>query len=153
MQEAYVRVCQVEKLEDIKYPRAFLLRTAKNLALDYVKSAGVRLTEGMDEEELGLAAQGADTTYAQVAAREEFAMFCEAVRYLPEQCRRAFVLKKVYGYSQREIARFMEISESTVEKHIASGMKHCNSYLSGAFSDEKPKTGRKSDKANCGLEP
>ena len=41
----------------------------------------------------------------------------EAVRQLPEQCRRVFVLKKVYGYSQREIAKELSLSESTVEKH------------------------------------
>jgi RNA polymerase sigma-70 factor (ECF subfamily) len=34
-------------------------------------------------------------------------------------------LKKVYGYSQREIAAKLSLSESTVEKHISSGMKRC----------------------------
>ena len=52
VQEAYVRVCQVEQKEDIKYPRSLLLKTAKNLALDYVKSAGNRLNLPFDENEL-----------------------------------------------------------------------------------------------------
>lgn len=147
VQEAYVRVCQAEKMEEIKYPRAYLLKTARNLALDYIKSAEFRYTESVDEAELedllGSEHQH-DPTYAQVVAQEEFAQFCEAVRYLPERCRRAFVLKKVYGYSQKEIARFMGVTEKTVEKHIAYGMKRCMYFLSQPSSqpERKHATGR-----------
>lgn len=133
VQETYVRACQAEKKQDIKYPRAFLLKIARNLALDYVKSAAFRYSDSVDEAELDdllSAGQEWDTTHAQVVAEEEFALFCEAVRHLPDQCRRAFVLKKVYGYSQKEIARFMGIAEKTVEKHIAYGMKRCTYFLS-----------------------
>ena len=132
VQEAYVRVCQVEQKEDIKYPRSFLLKTAKNLALDYVKSAGYRLNLPMEEElSAGTVSSGGvyDETYMSVVAKQEFALFCEAVRCLPAQCRRAFILKKVYGFSQKEIAEYMKISESTVEKHIATGIKRCTYYM------------------------
>ena len=135
VQETYVRVCQVEQKENIKYPRSFLLKTAKNLALDYVKSAGNRLNLSIDENELEQAVNEdgeRNETYGNVAAKEEFALFCEAVRCLPPQCRRAFILKKVYGFSQREIAEYMNISESTVEKHIANGIKRCSYYMTHA---------------------
>jgi len=52
------------------------------------------------------------------------------VRSLPLQCRRAFVLKKVYGYSYSEIAQKLQISEKTVEKHISKGLTLCRSHLS-----------------------
>src|SRR3546814_8845974 len=39
---------------------------------------------------------------------------------LPAKCREAFVLRKVQGLSQREIAGRMRISENTVEKHVRS---------------------------------
>src|SRR5690606_20794216 len=45
------------------------------------------------------------------------------------QCRKAFVLRKVYGYSQKEIADSLGISENTVEKHIATGIKRCTGYM------------------------
>ncbi|MBT5330464.1 MAG: sigma-70 region 4 domain-containing protein, partial [Porticoccaceae bacterium] len=38
-------------------------------------------------------------------------------------------LKKVYGYSQREIAEELGISENTVEKHVALGVKRCTLFL------------------------
>ncbi len=61
--------------------------------------------------------------------QERFLLLCRAVRELPVQCRRAFVLKKVYGMSRKEIADYMGLSESTVQKHIAKGMVMCTEYL------------------------
>lgn len=141
VQETYVRVCQVEQKEDIKYPRSFLFKTAKNLALDYVKSAGNRLNQSLEDEDQPGAVSGEEgynETYRAVAAKEEFALFCEAVRCLPVQCRRAFILKKVYGFSQKEIADYMNISESTVEKHIENGMKRCSYYMTNVSGQPVP---------------
>ena len=59
------------------------------------------------------------------------------------QCRRAFVLKKVYGYSIKEIATELAISEKTVEKHIAQGIKRCTLYMRkvGATTDSAENRG------------
>lgn len=132
VQETYVRVCQVEDKAAINHPRSFLLRTARNLALDHVKRAEVRYNVSIEEEQqfdLYERKRPVDETYEKVAAKEEFANFCEAVRLLPTQCRKVFVLKKVYGCSQREIAKELNLSESTVEKHIATGMKRCMYFM------------------------
>jgi len=132
VQETYVRVCQVERKDKIQHPRSFMLKTARNLALDHLKRAETRLVSSIEEDEDGswMMPDGEhDETYDQVAANQEFGYFCEAVRKLPVQCRKAFVLKKVYGYSQKEIALNLQISESTVEKHIASGIRRCTQFM------------------------
>lgn len=132
VQETYVRLCQVKKKEAIKEPRSFMVTTARNLALDHLKRAETRLATNVSEnEELGFcnAENLVDTTFQQVNSNQEFIFFCEAVRQLPVQCRRVFVLKKVYGYSQKEVARELGISESAVEKHIALGIKRCTHLM------------------------
>lgn len=138
VQETYVRVCQVETPEQIQFPRSFMLRTAQNLALDHLKRAETRLSVSLDDD-LDLALVGfttrADETFDRVAANQEFGFFCEAVRQLPLQCRKAFVLKKVYGYSQKEIAIKLDISENTVEKHIATGIKRCTQFMAALHSN------------------
>lgn len=132
VQETYVRVCQTELRAAIREPRSFLFRTAQNLALDHLKRSESRLTAGVDAiddviaMDIGLQS---DPTYAQVASDEEFVLFCEAVRHLPKQCRRAFVLKKVYGYSLKEIAAEMGVGQPTVESHIVAGTKRCVKFL------------------------
>jgi RNA polymerase sigma-70 factor (ECF subfamily) len=131
LQEAYVRVCQVANVASIRTPQSYLFRTVRNLALDHSKRAESRLTDSLGDDD-GVAADAehlADQTFEQVASNEEFALFCDAVRHLPVQCRRAFVLRKVYGYSQREIAAELNLTESTVEKHIALGIKRCMHFI------------------------
>ena len=129
VQETYLRVCQFEAKKEIKSPRSFMFKTARNLALDYVKRAETRLVDSLEDKELSISQMRTDSTLDQVCSDEEFSRFCDGVRYLPVQCRRAFVLKKVYGYSQREIAKVMRISERTVEKHIANGIKRCLYFM------------------------
>lgn len=131
VQETYVRVCQIENKDTIREPQSFMFRTARNLALDYLKRAETRLTSGVDaidEVEFLSDSRLADTTYAEASSDEEFSQFCDAVRHLPQQCRRAFVLKKVYGYSLREIAADMGLQESTVRNYIIAGSKKCMQY-------------------------
>jgi len=132
VQETYVRVCQIERKKEIREPRSFMFATARNLALDHVKRAESRLVDSVEENGesgFGEAQRMADETFDQVVSNEEFSIFCEAVRQLPMQCRRAFILKKVYGHSQREIAKDMNLSESTVEKHIAQGIRRCAYFI------------------------
>jgi RNA polymerase sigma factor (sigma-70 family) len=137
VQETYVRICQIEHKESINSPKSFMYKTARNLALDFQKQANTRLVSGVDDiQEIELlllnqnpSLQHKDEMYEKAVTDSEFSNFCEAVRQLPIQCRKAFVLKKVYGYSQREIAQQLSISESTVEKHISLGLKRCTLFM------------------------
>lgn len=132
VQETYVRLCQVGAAERILHPKSYLYRTARNLALDSLKRADNRMTGSWYEETEGsgdLVGPALDETFEQAASSEEFGHFCEAVRQLPVQARRVFVLKKVYGHSQREIASEMGLAESTVEKHVALAVRRCTAFM------------------------
>ncbi|TRY14749.1 RNA polymerase sigma factor [Shewanella hanedai] len=131
VQETYVRLCQVENKENINSAKSFMFKMARNLALDHQKRANVRLVDSVDdwhEFEKALCDRR-DEVYDNAITSLEFDHFCEAVRLLPLQCRKVFVLKKVYGYSQREIASELGLSESTVEKHISQGIKRCTVFM------------------------
>lgn len=133
VQETYVRVCQIEDKQTINYPRTFIFRTARNLAIDHLKSAESRLTDYVhDDFDLDLPAveRWADEPFQRAVSNNDFALFCQAVRQLPRQCRKTFVLKKVYGFSQKEIASRLDLSQSTVEKHISTGIKRCAQFMS-----------------------
>lgn len=132
VQETYVRLCRIKNIETIREPRSYMLRTARNLALDHMKSAEVRLADSADTDDLFesmFANQSEDPTYNEMASAEEFGIFCEAVRSLPKQSRRAFVLKKVYGYTLKEIMAEMSLGQATVETHIVNATKKCVKYM------------------------
>ena len=49
VQETFLRFCQASDEQEIRSPEAFMFRTARNLALDHVKSAEYRLTETLED--------------------------------------------------------------------------------------------------------
>lgn len=129
VQETFVHSYAAAHRQKIDNPRAFMVKTARNLALNHVTRAERRLC-GPLEDLAALEAGGfTDSVQEQYQSEERFLAFCRAVAELPVCCRRAFILKKVYGLSQKEIADHLEISPSTVEKHIAKGMAMTARYM------------------------
>jgi RNA polymerase sigma-70 factor (ECF subfamily) len=134
LQEAFTRSYEAAGKSTLRNPRAFLLRTASSLALHPApRSAGGRAGAPNEEAPLPelqqLAVDAADYT---LESRQRFVLFCRAVGGLPEQCRRAFILKKVYGLSQEDIAGRLGITPVEVEKHIARGLLMCRDYMDQA---------------------
>lgn len=150
LQETFIRACAASVRTPIRHPRAFMLKTAQNLALNHISSAYNRSTRLEDFSSPDVSPIG-EPLESEVESRERFLGFCRAVRSLPPQCRRVFVLRKVYGLSQREIAGRLEISESTVEKHVVKGIMICTRVMRQAGhldegGDEQASVGRKRSK-------
>jgi RNA polymerase sigma-70 factor (ECF subfamily) len=128
LQETYINTYQSSLKQEISFPKAFMVKTAIRLANRHIKVAQrVDCDESIEERsdeggEYYDATEYASQTEQEVLNREDFGFLCEAVNELPTQCRKVFILKKVYGLSQREIAEKLGISESTVEKHVAKGL-------------------------------
>jgi RNA polymerase sigma-70 factor (ECF subfamily) len=121
VQEAFITSYAAARTQDIRDPQAFMMRVARNLALDHVGRAEHRLNcslEELSEREL----LRDDDTALHCQSQERFLAFCRAVATLPLCCRRVFILKKVYGLSLNEIGEHLDLSVSTVEKHVAKGL-------------------------------
>ena len=58
-----------------------------------------------------------------MTAHEEMAQLKDAIESLPGRCRAVVVLRKIEGLSQAETARRLNMSQSTVEKHVARGLR------------------------------
>lgn len=134
-QEAFLKAFHAEQQKSIVKPRSFLFRIAKNLALKELSKKSHQITdlvEDFDDMDV-ISRSNVDSDVNDVEnemqAREELGVFCEAVASLPEQCRRVFLMRKVYGLSHKEIASRLEIAVSTVEKHLARGLKECSAYM------------------------
>jgi RNA polymerase sigma factor (sigma-70 family) len=152
VQETYVRVFQAAKSRPIRSPQAFMLKTARNLALDrlsvadalnHLASPPQNNTQGSEESDgeefFGLDQLRDDRTPDRILEGEqEFVAFCRSIRGLPRQCRRAFLLRKVYGLSQREVAARLGVTEGTIEKHIAKAMLECVRFMQANGHGKRP---------------
>jgi RNA polymerase sigma factor (sigma-70 family) len=132
LQEAFVRSFEADRQTDIRNARAFLLRTATNLALNHVGRKEQQITDKLEDlEPEDEPASNATPPDVQADIDERYLAFCRAVSTLPDQCRRVFILMKVYGFTHQEIATTLGISSSTVEKHIVKGLGLCRLSLKG----------------------
>lgn len=123
VQETYSALAMLECVEHIEAPRAYLFAAARRVALQQLRRARIVRFESIAElERLQVVDEGGDPE-RQAVAGEELRRLARAIKRLPDKCREAFMLRKVDGLSQREIAEKMQISQSTVEKHIVKALR------------------------------
>ena len=53
----------------------------------------------------------------------------EQISSLPEKCQEVFILHKFSGLKHAEIAAKLNISQSTVEKHIIKALRECRTAI------------------------
>lgn len=128
-QEVYLKAFSAEKGSPIKQPKAFLFSIAKNLAINELNRKARRLTSYIEECQVTELLESAATTENENEADQSVGLYCEAVAALPEKYRRVFLLKKVHGLQHKEIAQRLNISLSSVEKHLRYGVFSCRTYI------------------------
>ena len=127
-QEAYVRLLKLDQPGAVSFLRAFLFKTAANLAVDRIRH----------EQTARHAAR--EIKFFQEFTRhptpEQFASDAEQVELLqklidelPPKCRRAFLLHKVQGLDFAEIAAQMSLGERMVRTYVMRAVMYCRAGL------------------------
>jgi RNA polymerase sigma-70 factor (ECF subfamily) len=118
--KAHRHLCSGRKISE---PLSFLIVTMRNLVNDaHRRRRVVDLRAAPDMDEV-VTTDEAPSLERQVMSEREFERLCVAITQLPERMRYAFVLRKVYGYSCREIAEQLGRSTNTVREQVAQGFK------------------------------
>lgn len=123
IQESYAKLVGVADPSHIQNVRAYFFRTAHSVVASRLRRKSVVSIEALAEKE-GLY-EGIDVLTPEDIAvgRNELQILAEMMQRLPEKTRRIFVLSRVIGLTQKEIASRTHVPESTVEKHIAKGIR------------------------------
>jgi len=129
VQETFVRSYEADLKQEIKYPRSYMLKTAKNLALNHKAKWANKYNDSLEDFAEPPVELSTKTFEDEFESKERFLQFCRATDQLSGQVRKCFILKKVYGLSQKEIAQYLTLSESTVEKHVAKGLLQSAQYM------------------------
>jgi len=129
VQEAFVKVIEANRKREIKTLRGYLFRTTRNIALKQIEKKSHKLTDTIGDALPDSILLQSPSLEDEFESRQRFELFCRAVRELPVKGRRVFVLRRVYGYSQQEIADEMGITKKTVEAHLSKAISRCNDYM------------------------
>ena len=127
VQETYARLLglNTSAWAAVRNWHAFLFTTARNVALDRIRRSRVVSLDALAEMGSVDVLDQAPSVDEALNARQELALMLDTIASLPDRCRETLTLRKLYGLPQREIARRLGISESTVEKHVAYGVRLC----------------------------
>lgn len=128
LQETFVRVCKARD-ENVSNFKGYLHRTARNIAINELNRKARTITSYIDDVCGDDIESGDVPVDQQVSDKQQMEAFGHAVASLPEKCRRVFLLSKLYGLKQKEVASHMNISQSTVEKHLAKAIVVCRDYM------------------------
>lgn len=131
VQETFLKAFVTEIKTKVHYPKAFLFKVAKHIALHEIEKKANTTTDCVADFNDSLFAHethvaGADET---LELKRKLFVFSKALAALPPNCRRVFYMRKVEGLQVKEIARTLNMTVSGVEKHIATGLVKFSIYF------------------------
>jgi len=128
IQEAFLLAYRAENLKSIDQPRAFLFRVAKNVTFNIIRQKSRRSLDYLQNCEASAFLTTASLE-DEFVAQETLELHCAAIATLPPQCRKIYLMRKVYAMSYKEIAEALGITVSTVESHLEKGFARCQAYV------------------------
>ena len=134
-QDSFARLCAVDP-DSVESPRAYLFRTARNLAINERKRAALVDIELVGDPSMLSQAVEAPDPEQQVIAGEMLTRLYEALHALPERQRVAIVLFKLEGRSYKEIGQRLGVSPRTVERYVADGLVQCHALFRALMAED-----------------
>ncbi len=128
LQETYLRVTRALGERPIEHLEPFVFQTARNLALDHLRSRRVQSRTVVDDvPEQVLHNVAAPVGSAEDAAHAEKLLkrLSSSLAQLTPRQQRIFILSRLHGASYLEIARQLDVSASTVQKELKLIMAIC----------------------------
>lgn len=139
VQECYCRLAQLSDFRKIDEPRAYLFTIARRLAQHQRKRASVVRMEALDDFD-GIQVQDDTPGPDRIAAgRQELRRAQAALATLSERARRIFIMRRVDGLSQKEIAATLGVSEAVVENDASRSLRAILKYMTDPAPSDVPK--------------
>ncbi|MFI3186997.1 MAG: sigma-70 family RNA polymerase sigma factor [Methylococcaceae bacterium] len=129
--EAYLKMLQASKTQEISYPHPFLYQIARNLALDHLRKEKFRRgshhypkSQEDADNPLECLPSAAPSPEQQTADQQQLALMLDALNSLSERRRQILVLHRFHHWTYERIAKHYGISRSAVEKNMHVALAH-----------------------------
>jgi RNA polymerase sigma-70 factor (ECF subfamily) len=132
-QEAYVRLLQLDQPDRPSFMRAYLFKTAANVATDVLRRRRTR-----NDHAAQTASDDAEppSQEAALAARQQLRIIDEALKELPPRCRAAFLLSRREGWNAAQIADHLGVSDRMVRAYLVRALEHIQGVLAEQTAGE-----------------
>ncbi len=127
-QETFLKCFAAEMKTEIRDPKAFLLRVARNTALTEVKRKSRIMTDYLEDSDV-LEVCEDETQFSaerELDDRQKLSILAKSVASLPADSQQAFLMRKMEGLKYRQIALRLNLPLATVHRLIAKAIVHCS---------------------------
>jgi RNA polymerase sigma-70 factor, ECF subfamily len=126
-QETFIKFWQQRhNIDSSSYPRAYLYKIAKNLAINHSTRKPALVSYDNDLKLVSLAGKDPQTDYDNSNLVEECR---KIIDQLPERCRLTFILSRYEGLDYSEIADTMDVSLQTVKNQMSKAINYLKEKL------------------------
>lgn len=122
-QDTFVRTLTAGQLADLNEPRAFLATVAKRLLSNLFRRRALEQQYLLELARMPQVFSPSEEDLALV--REALELIDRLLEGLPQRARHAFILHRLEGLSQPQIAERLEVSLATVERDLRRAFLHC----------------------------
>lgn len=129
VQEVFLRLVRRGGVQDVARLEPYLFETAANVLRDRLRHRRSRHASEHQEFDGEQAGPTEVTPERQLIGRETVARLATALEKLPQRPRTVFLLRRIEGLRQAEIAARLGVSLSTVEKDLALAVAHVTHQL------------------------
>ncbi|MCI4591674.1 sigma-70 family RNA polymerase sigma factor [Sphingobium sp. BYY-5] len=142
VQECFCRLAEVLDVSHITEPRAYLFTMARHLAYRQRRRATVVRMEPLSAHMRDELEADYPSPERIAIGRDELGRVQAALATLTERARRIFVMRRVEGLSQKQIAEALGVSETIVENDASRSLRAVLKHLTDPPADAQ-QTSRK----------
>jgi RNA polymerase sigma factor (sigma-70 family) len=126
-QEAYVRLLSLDQPGAVSYLRAFLFKTAANIAID--RRRRNQNFDRVSSRQLFSELTENRTPERQLSGEQTLRHLGALIESMPPKCRESFVMNQIHGLDAATIARRLGITDSMVRKYVVRALLHCRAHM------------------------
>lgn len=147
IQEAYCRLSELDSIQHIRNGRAYFFTVARSILLQRLRRERVVKIDTIAEIDLLGAIDESPSPERVVGARGELRRVLDVISSLPQAYRRAVELRRIHGFSQKETARHLGVSEKAVENNTLRGLRLVLQTLAREESEPAPAADARQDES------
>lgn len=123
VQDVFVKVWEIKSGIDSLNLEAYLFRLVRNRCIDYIKHLKV-ISNRM--QEIQISSKYEELYRIDFVGNEPYVLIEQelkdkiekTIRHLPDRCREVFILSRIEGFKNKEIAEKLDINIKNVERHL-----------------------------------